>query len=134
MARPELRFVPLLGALFVVLVDVGYLVAGDTPSHHALGREIRDDNDSEIKHQRAAFLSRSAPSLLFYAGYFRAHRVPPSACKQKRHRAGPAYAVTVPPVGGRKGRCGPASWFPAPAPRLALGTARRKQSPAGSIS
>jgi hypothetical protein len=95
MARPELRFVPLLGALFVVLVDVGYLVAGDTPSHHALGREIRDDNDSEIKHQRAAFLSRSAPSLLFYAGYFRAHRVPPSACKQKRHRAGPAYAVTV---------------------------------------
>ena len=73
MARPELRFVPLLGALFVVLVAVGYLVAGDTPSHHALGPEIRDDYASETKHQIAAFLvALGAVPLLFFAGYFRA--------------------------------------------------------------
>src|ERR671910_1503567 len=73
MARPELRVVPLLGALFVVLVAVGYLVAGDTPSHHALGPEIRDDYASETKHQIAAFLvALGAVPLLFFAGYFRA--------------------------------------------------------------
>ena len=73
MARPELRFVPLLGALFVVLVVVGYLVAGDTPDHHALGSEIRDDYDNETKHQIAAFLvALGAVPLLFFAGYFRA--------------------------------------------------------------
>jgi hypothetical protein len=62
MARPELRFVPLLGALSIVLVVVGYLVAGDTPDHHALGPEIRADYDNETRHQIAAFLSRSGPS------------------------------------------------------------------------
>ncbi|MXM62590.1 hypothetical protein GR925_03785 [Streptomyces sp. HUCO-GS316] len=73
MARPELRFVPLLGALFVVLVAVGYLLIGDTPSHHALGPEIRDDYDNETKHQIAAFLvALGAVPLLFFAGYFRA--------------------------------------------------------------
>jgi hypothetical protein len=73
MARPELRFVPLLGALFVALVAVGYLVAGDTPSHHAAGAEIRDAYDSETKHQIAAFLGAlGAVPLLFFAGYFRA--------------------------------------------------------------
>src|ERR687897_3454206 len=72
-ARPELRFVPLLGALFVVLLVVGYLLAGDTPDHHALGPEIRDDYDSETKHQVAAFLiALGAVPLLFFAGYFRA--------------------------------------------------------------
>jgi hypothetical protein len=65
--------VPLLGALFVVLVAVGYLVAGDTPSHHALGPEIRDDYASETKHQIAAFLvALGAVPLLFFAGYLRA--------------------------------------------------------------
>lgn len=81
MARPELRFVPLLGAVFVVLVAVGYLVAGDPPSHHALGSEIRDDYASETRHQVAAFLvALGAVSLLFFAGYFRAvvRRVHPS--------------------------------------------------------
>src|ERR687898_1621432 len=73
MARPELRVVPLLGALFVVLVAAGYLVAGDTPSHHALGPEIRDDYASETKHQIAAFLvALGAVPLLFFAGYLRA--------------------------------------------------------------
>ena len=73
MARPELRFVPLLGVLFVVLVVVGFLVAGDTPDHHALGPEIRDDYDNETQHQIAAFLvALGAVPLLFFAGYFRA--------------------------------------------------------------
>ena len=73
MARPELRFVPLLGAVSVALVAVGYLVAGDTPSHHATGAEIRDAYDSEAKHQLAAFLvALGAVPLLFFAGYFRA--------------------------------------------------------------
>jgi hypothetical protein len=73
MARRELRLVPLLGALFVVLVAVGYLVAGDTPSHHAEGPEIRDAYDGETNHQIAAFLGAlGAVPLLFFAGYFRA--------------------------------------------------------------
>ena len=73
MASPELRFVPLLGALSVVLVVVGYLVAGDTPDHHALGPEIREDYDNETRHQIAAFLvALGAVPLLFFAGYFRA--------------------------------------------------------------
>jgi hypothetical protein len=65
--------VPLLGALFVVLVVVGFLVAGDTSDHHALGDEIRDDYDSETKHQIAAFLvAVGAVPLLFFAGYLSA--------------------------------------------------------------
>jgi hypothetical protein len=73
MAGRELRFVPLLGALFVVLVVVGYLVAGETPDHHARGPEIREDYDSETQHQIAAFLvALGAVPLLFFAGYLRA--------------------------------------------------------------
>jgi hypothetical protein len=73
MATREPRFVPLLGALFVALVAVGYLVAGDAPSHHAEGAEIRADYDSEPTHQIAAFLGAlAAVPLLFFAGYFRA--------------------------------------------------------------
>lgn len=73
MTRPELRFVPLFGVLFVVLVVAGYLVAGDTPNHHALGPEIRDDYDNETQHQIAAFLvALGAVPLLFFAGYVRA--------------------------------------------------------------
>jgi hypothetical protein len=73
MVRPELRLVPLLGALFVVLVAAGYLVVGDTPSHHAEGAEIRVAYDSETKHQIAAFLGAlGAVPLLFFAGYLRA--------------------------------------------------------------
>ena len=70
---PGHRFVPLLGALFVVLAAAGYLVAGDTPGHHAAGAEIRDAYDSETKHQIAAFLvALAAVPMLFFAGYFRA--------------------------------------------------------------
>ena len=73
MAMPEHRLVSLLGALFFVLVVAGYLVAGDTPDHHALGPEIRDDYDNETQHQVAAFLvALGAVPLLFFAGYFRA--------------------------------------------------------------
>ena len=73
MATRELRFVPLLGALFVALVAVGYLVAGDAPSHHARGAEIRADYDNETTHQIAAFLGAlAAVPLLFFAGYLRA--------------------------------------------------------------
>jgi hypothetical protein len=73
MTRPGLRFVPLLGALSVVLVVVGYVVAGDTPDHHALGPEIREDYDNETRHQIAAYLvALGAVPLLFFAGYFRA--------------------------------------------------------------
>lgn len=81
MTRPELRFVPLFGVLFVVLVVAGYLVAGDTPNHHALGPEIRDDYDNETQHQIAAFLvALGAVPLLFFAGYVRAvlNRLHPS--------------------------------------------------------
>jgi hypothetical protein len=73
--------VPLFGVLFVVLVVAGYLVAGDTPNHHALGPEIRDDYDNETQHQIAAFLvALGAVPLLFFAGYVRAvlNRVHPS--------------------------------------------------------
>ena len=65
------RFAPLLGVLFVVLVALGYLVAGDTPGHHATGSEIRNDYDNETQHQIAAFLvALGAVPLLFFAAYF----------------------------------------------------------------
>jgi hypothetical protein len=73
--------VPLFGVLFVVPVVAGYLVAGDTPNHHALGPEIRDDYDNETQHQIAAFLvALGAIPLLFFAGYVRAvlNRLHPS--------------------------------------------------------
>ena len=73
MAKPGLRFVPLLGVLAVVLVVVGFLVAGDQLSHHAAGPEIRDAYDNEPRHQIAAFLlALAAVPLLFFAGHFRA--------------------------------------------------------------
>ena len=69
MARRELRFVPFLGALFVVLVAVAYVVAGEPPGHHAQGAEIRDAYDSETKRQIAAFLGAlGGVPLLFFAG------------------------------------------------------------------
>ena len=71
--KPGIRFVPLLGALFVALVVAGYLIAGETPDHHARGPEIRDAYDSETQHQIAAFLiALGAVPLLFFAGYLRA--------------------------------------------------------------
>ena len=72
MARPGLRFVPLLGALFVVLVVVGFLVAGDTPDIDSAGPGIRADYDNEGKHQASAYLvALSGVALLFFAGYWR---------------------------------------------------------------
>jgi hypothetical protein len=72
MARPGLRFVPLLGALFVVLVVVGFLVAGDTPDIDSAAPEIRGDYDDEAKHQISAYLvALGGASLLFFAGYWR---------------------------------------------------------------
>jgi hypothetical protein len=62
-ARPELRFVPLLGALFVVLVVLGYLVAGDTPDHHALGSESGTTTTTRQSTRSPPSLSRSGPSL-----------------------------------------------------------------------
>ena len=73
MARPGLRFVPLLGALFVVLVVVGFLVAGDTPDVNSIGPEIRADYDNEGQHQASAYLvALGAIALLFFGGYWRA--------------------------------------------------------------
>ena len=73
MMRPEPRFVSLLGTLFVVLVLAGFIGAGDTPSHHALGPEIRDVYDNESTHQMAAFLvAIAAVPLLLFAGYWSA--------------------------------------------------------------
>ena len=65
----------------MVLVVVGFVVAGDTPDHHALGPEIRDAYDNETQHQIAAFLvAVAAVPLLFFAGYWRAvlHRLHPA--------------------------------------------------------
>src|SRR5918994_3298121 len=111
MARPERRFVPLLGALSVVLVVVGYLVAGDTPDHHALGPEIRADYDNETQHQIAAFLvALGAVPLLFFAGYFRAvlTRLHPLG------RLSPNVALAGAVVAAT-GLCAPALVHPAPA-------------------
>lgn len=67
------RSVSLFGALFVVLVVAGLVVAGDTPNHHALGPEIRDSYDNETKHQTAAFMvAIGAVALLFFGAYWRA--------------------------------------------------------------
>ena len=73
MARSGLRFVPLLGVLFVVVVIVGFLVSGETPDSDAAGGAIRGDYDDEGKHQTSAFLvAISGVPLLFFAGYWRA--------------------------------------------------------------
>lgn len=73
MRRREFRFVPLFGVLFIVVVGVGLVMSGDTPSHHALGAEIRDAYDNETQHQIAAFLiALAAIPLLVFAGHFRA--------------------------------------------------------------
>ena len=98
MARPEFRFVPLLGVLFVVLVAAGFILAGDSPSHHALGAEIRDFYDSETQHQIAAFLvALGAVPLLFFAGYFRAvlnHLHPAARLSPNVALAGAVVAAT----------------------------------------
>ena len=66
------RATPLLGLLFVVLVAAGFIIAGDSASHHALGSEIRDVYDNETQHQTAAFLvAVAAVPLLFFAGWLR---------------------------------------------------------------
>jgi hypothetical protein len=72
MSRPGLRFVPLLGALFVLLVVIGFLVAGDTPNVNATGAKVRSDYDSEAQHQISAYLvALGAVSFLFFGAYWR---------------------------------------------------------------
>jgi hypothetical protein len=97
MARPELRLVPLLGVLAVVLVGVGILIAGDPPSHHAGGAEIRTTYDNEPRHQIAAFLlALGAVPLLFFAGHFRAvlTRLHPGRLSANVALAGAVVAAT----------------------------------------
>jgi hypothetical protein len=73
MARSNLRFVPLLGVLFVLLVVVGFIVGGETPDIDSAGATIRGEYDNEGKHQTAAFLvAISGIPLLFFASHLRA--------------------------------------------------------------
>jgi hypothetical protein len=72
MARPGLRFVPLLGALFVLLVVIGFIVAGDTPDTDSGATQIRADYDDETRHQAGAYLvALGAIALLFFGAYWR---------------------------------------------------------------
>jgi hypothetical protein len=72
-ARPWMRFTPLLGALFVVLTVIGFVVAGDTPDVDGTPTEIRADFDDEAAHQIGAYLVvLGSVSLLFFAGQWRA--------------------------------------------------------------
>jgi len=71
-ARPSLRFAPLLGALFVVLTVIGFVVAGDTPDVDGTPTQIRADFDDEAAHQIGAYLVvLGAVALLFFAGHWR---------------------------------------------------------------
>jgi hypothetical protein len=70
---PWFRYAPLLGALFVVLAVIGFLVGGETPDIDALPGEILDEYDSEGKHLAAVYLlALSGVTLLFFAGQLRA--------------------------------------------------------------
>jgi hypothetical protein len=67
------RYVPLLGALFVVLIVAGFLVGGDTPDIDALPPEIQDEYSSEGRHLLAIYLlTLGSVALLFFAGHLRA--------------------------------------------------------------
>jgi hypothetical protein len=71
--RPWFRFAPLLGALFVVVTVIGFVVAGDTPDVDANPTQIRADYDNEAAHQIGAYLvALGAIALLFFAGHWRA--------------------------------------------------------------
>jgi hypothetical protein len=71
-ARSGPRFMPLTGALFVLLTVIGFAVAGDTPGMHGTATEIRADFDNEAKHQIGAYLvALGAVALLFFAGHWR---------------------------------------------------------------
>ena len=70
--RPWFRFTPLLGALFVALIVIGFAVGGDTPNVDGSPTQIRADYDSEAKHQIAAYLvALGAVALLFFAAHWR---------------------------------------------------------------
>lgn len=67
------RYAPLLGALFVVLVAAGFIVAGDAPDVDSSAQEIRDSYGDEAKHIIGAFLvALGAGALLFFASQLRA--------------------------------------------------------------
>jgi hypothetical protein len=67
------RYAPLLGALFVILTAIGFLVAGDTPDIDALPAEIKDSYDDEAKHLIGLWLvTLGAVSLLFFGAHLRA--------------------------------------------------------------
>jgi hypothetical protein len=66
------RYAPLLGALFVILVAAGFLLAGETPDIKALPPEIKDKYDSEAKHLIGMYLViLGAVALLFFACHLR---------------------------------------------------------------
>jgi len=98
MQRPGLRFVPLLGVAFVVLVVVGFLVAGDTPDVKALGAKVRSDYDDETKHQVSAYLvALGAVAFLFFGSYWRSllgRLHPTSRTSARAAQAGVIVAAT----------------------------------------
>ena len=66
------RYAPLLGALFVILVLVGFVVAGDTAGTDALPAEIKDKYDDQAKHLIGLYLvALGAVALLFFASHLR---------------------------------------------------------------
>jgi hypothetical protein len=70
--RPLYRFTPLLGAVFVVVTVIGFVVAGDTPDVDANPTTIRADFDDEAAHQIGAYLvALGAVALLFFSGHWR---------------------------------------------------------------
>ena len=66
------RYAPLLGALFVILVLAGFVVAGDTPGTDALPAEIKDKYDDQAKHLIGLYLvALGGVALLFFASHLR---------------------------------------------------------------
>jgi hypothetical protein len=67
------RYAPLLGALFVVLAAIGFIVGGETPDIDALPVKILKEYNDEGKHLAAVYLlALSGVALLFFAGQLRA--------------------------------------------------------------
>ena len=66
------KYAPLLGALFVVLTVVGFLVTGETPDSDASGAEVRDAYDDQAKHLIGTYLViLGSIALLFFSAHLR---------------------------------------------------------------